>query len=48
MYRHNWLMPYLVEIQSQMQEIVNEAKNTFGTAFPMQVVPAFEVILIGI
>ncbi|KAL3103004.1 hypothetical protein niasHT_026452 [Heterodera trifolii] len=41
-HRHNWLMPFLEEIQSKMREIVNDSSLTFGAEFSSQIVPSFE------
>lgn len=41
--RHNWLMPFLEEVQLCMQQIVTDARSTFGADFASKIVPSFEV-----
>nr|CAD2198964.1 unnamed protein product [Meloidogyne enterolobii] len=44
-HQHNWLMPYLEDIQSCMYDIVNEARSTFGTNFSRHIIPSFELAI---
>ncbi|CAK5088596.1 unnamed protein product [Meloidogyne enterolobii] len=44
-HHHNWLMPYLEDIQSCMYDIVNEARSTFGTNFSKHIIPSFELAI---
>uniref|UniRef100_A0A1I8B163 PUM-HD domain-containing protein n=1 Tax=Meloidogyne hapla TaxID=6305 RepID=A0A1I8B163_MELHA len=44
-HQHNWLMPYLEDIQSCMCDLVNEARNTFGANFSKHIIPSFELAI---